>query len=418
MRNAKRAGFTLVELMVAMALTLFVMVILSQAFVTSLDTFSGMKGIGDMQQNLRTAGNILKNDLSQYHFEGARRLSDTSAGLPLIVPPTAGGPAQGLQPQAGFLAVLQGSAPVLAGAATSLTPYVNEGQDSNGVPSFRAHDHIIYLSVNRKGNRQENFFTASLQDVSATGANLGLFFGPANPTAYDLNPTTQLPFYTWAPPYVSGSTSAFYSSQWAEVVYYLKRTGSTEEPNNPLSAIGTPTFGLYRAQFVMVPDSSHVSGILANGLELTTFEGMSCNKNNTTGFVDFFSPSDASAYVTGQTPVVKRLIPQVPQFTPGAAAVNVATNRVEVNEALLLPNVLSFHVQIMPTTGSAFGDVPATNVPPANGVAQPAAFLYDTALISYANYGNTFGLKGIQVTLRVFDNASRQARQMTIVQDL
>ena len=55
MQSRARPGFTLIELMVALALTLFIMVILSQAFILSLDAFSGMKGIGDMQQNLRTA---------------------------------------------------------------------------------------------------------------------------------------------------------------------------------------------------------------------------------------------------------------------------------------------------------------------------------------------------------------------------
>ena len=38
--NRSRQAFTLVEVLVAMALTMFVMVILSQAFVAGLDTFS------------------------------------------------------------------------------------------------------------------------------------------------------------------------------------------------------------------------------------------------------------------------------------------------------------------------------------------------------------------------------------------
>src|SRR5438034_10540819 len=92
-----RAGFTLVELMVAMALTMFIMVILSQAFVLSLETFAAMKGLGDMQIDLRTATNILRDDLSQDHFEGKRRLSDLgTGGVPLIVQQP---------PQAGFFAV-------------------------------------------------------------------------------------------------------------------------------------------------------------------------------------------------------------------------------------------------------------------------------------------------------------------------
>src|SRR6266849_6045380 len=81
MRARTRAGFTLIELMVAMALTLFIMVILSQAFVTALETFSGMKAIGDMQQQLRTAEVMLRDDLSQDHLEGKRRLSDQTLVL-------------------------------------------------------------------------------------------------------------------------------------------------------------------------------------------------------------------------------------------------------------------------------------------------------------------------------------------------
>lgn len=49
---AAALGFTLIELMVAMALTLFIMTILSQAFTLAIDTFSALKGIGDMQVNL------------------------------------------------------------------------------------------------------------------------------------------------------------------------------------------------------------------------------------------------------------------------------------------------------------------------------------------------------------------------------
>jgi prepilin-type N-terminal cleavage/methylation domain-containing protein len=71
--HAHRRGFTLVEMMVAMALTVFVMVILSQCFVAGLETFSGLKAIGDMQEQLRTATNMLRADLSADHFEGKRR---------------------------------------------------------------------------------------------------------------------------------------------------------------------------------------------------------------------------------------------------------------------------------------------------------------------------------------------------------
>jgi prepilin-type N-terminal cleavage/methylation domain-containing protein len=374
MQNATRTGFTLIELMVAMALTLFVMVILTQAFTTSLDTFSAMKGIGDMQQNLRTAGNVFRNDLSQYHFDGARRLSDMSlSGQPLIVTQP---------PQAGFLAAWQGSAQVPAAKATATTPYVNEGLDSNGVSSFRAHDHLIYMTVNRRGNRQEHFFTTPLQ---GTAASLAAFFGKTTRTAYDMDPVNQLPYATLAPPYLSGSTSAFYSSQWAEVIYYLVRTGSSEEPNNPNSQIGTPTFALYRAQFVMVPDGTGVSTLFPrnSGLELSTFNGLSCNPG--TAHLTFYSPADAA--------LGNRVIPNLAAFNPN-------NPRIAEEATLLLPNVISFHVQTMPTGQVGFQDG-----------------RYDTTKLGAGGHMN-FGLQAIQVTLRVFDSASRQTRQMTIVQNL
>src|SRR5439155_10425507 len=44
----KRQGFTLVEMLVAMALTIFIMVIMSEAFVAGLETFRQLKAIGDM----------------------------------------------------------------------------------------------------------------------------------------------------------------------------------------------------------------------------------------------------------------------------------------------------------------------------------------------------------------------------------
>src|SRR5262245_31529645 len=72
----RREGFTLVEILVAMTLTIFIMVNLSQAFVQGLETFSGLKAIGDMQERLRTDTNIIRADLSPNHFEGTRRLSD------------------------------------------------------------------------------------------------------------------------------------------------------------------------------------------------------------------------------------------------------------------------------------------------------------------------------------------------------
>ena len=68
----------------------------------------------------------------------------------------------------------------------------------------------------------------------------------------------------------------------------------------------------------------------------------------------------------------------------------------------MLPNVISFQVQVMPTGTQAFID-PGT---------------YDTAQINTAGYANNYGLKAVQVTIRVWDPKTRQTRQVTLVQDM
>src|SRR5262245_49336668 len=75
-RFASRSGFTLVEMLAALALTVFMMAILSEAFVTGLDAMSRMKALGDLEQKLRDVGAIIRRDLAANHFEGSKRLSE------------------------------------------------------------------------------------------------------------------------------------------------------------------------------------------------------------------------------------------------------------------------------------------------------------------------------------------------------
>src|SRR5580765_3805274 len=74
----KRHAFTLVEMLVATALVMFIMLILSEAFVAGLEAFRTLKGIGDMEERLRAAALILRTDLQADHFESGVRLSDAA----------------------------------------------------------------------------------------------------------------------------------------------------------------------------------------------------------------------------------------------------------------------------------------------------------------------------------------------------
>ena len=63
-----RPAFTLVELMVAMALTMGIMVIITEAFQKALDFTSVMNANKDLMNQLANAGNVLEHDLTAEHF--------------------------------------------------------------------------------------------------------------------------------------------------------------------------------------------------------------------------------------------------------------------------------------------------------------------------------------------------------------
>jgi prepilin-type N-terminal cleavage/methylation domain-containing protein len=76
-RIAARRGFTLVELLVAMAAIVFIMSILSEAFVEGLDTLRDLKALGDMQEQLRGAAAPLRSKVLLGHFQTEEFIDDT-----------------------------------------------------------------------------------------------------------------------------------------------------------------------------------------------------------------------------------------------------------------------------------------------------------------------------------------------------
>src|SRR5262249_52102999 len=110
----KRQGFTLVEMLVATALIIFIMVIFTHAFTAGMYAFLKLKTTGDMEERLRTAATILRQDLAADHFEGRKRLSDTTFWN--------NGP-----PREGFFRIWQGHP----------STFMTEGVDGDNIPSYR-----------------------------------------------------------------------------------------------------------------------------------------------------------------------------------------------------------------------------------------------------------------------------------------
>ncbi|MCE9563897.1 MAG: prepilin-type N-terminal cleavage/methylation domain-containing protein [Planctomycetes bacterium] len=67
-----RSGFTLVEMMVAMALSLGIMLILTESFKMALDFVRGANSTGEMISQLNGAGILMTRDLQADHFLDAK----------------------------------------------------------------------------------------------------------------------------------------------------------------------------------------------------------------------------------------------------------------------------------------------------------------------------------------------------------
>src|SRR5262245_25327438 len=197
-----RLGLTLVELLVVVALDIMILSILAYAFATGSDMFTRVKALGDLDVRLRSATTALRSDLTAYHFDGSRRVSDPwfwDVG----------------PPREGFFRIWQGS------------PSVFEGRDGEGIGSWRAADHALHLTTRRTGNRPTDFFRTRVpRRPPLLSANS--FDSPAEASYRD--------------------TAGQYTSQWAEVAYFLRPTETMDN--------GT-LYALYRRQLLVVPNASH-----------------------------------------------------------------------------------------------------------------------------------------------------------------
>lgn len=349
----RRHGFTLVEMLVAMALTVFIMSIVTSAFVTGLETFRQLKGIGDMQASLRTAAIRLRADLKANHFDGKKRLSDPTLWT------------ANYMPLEGFFAILQQSAS---------TP---EGFDFDNIPSYRAGNHILYFTAKLLGNRREDFFSAQVPAGSPLLNNL-------DPATYFNQPSDarqQNPLFNT------------YSSQWAEIAYYTVKIGTTDEPNNPAGATGTPLYALYRAQRVVVPRSDQLNGMVPPVLVPPEMSGSG---------TAFYTPRDLAG--TPTTPPLRSI-------SPAGLLGLTSSSTLPTGSALLLDNVVSFQVQILKSSGTGFGDAtPSMN----------AGYYgyFDTAPMNNTAHVANYSIQAISVIMRVWDPKTRQSRQISVVQDM
>jgi type II secretory pathway pseudopilin PulG len=252
----RRQAFTLVELLVSMALIIFIMVILSQAFGAALGTFRTLKAQGDMAEKLRSVSQLLQRDLAADHFEGKKRLSNPNFWI--------NGP-----PQEGFFQIYHGSPSTSSGPNN----YV-EGYDLDSVPptypvgigSYRSTDHALSFAVKLRGNQMGDFFSASSGMASLSG-----LFGP--PEAR----------------YQTATSGGSYNYQWAAVAWFLQAQNNPTTKAQDTTTGSIPLYTLYRRQALLVPDNTLVQPPQP-ATSIGNFTDMSCWANGTNLY--FNSPID------------------------------------------------------------------------------------------------------------------------------
>jgi hypothetical protein len=415
MQRHSRPAFTLVEMMVATALVLFVMVLLSQAFVSGMEVFRQLKGVGDMDERLRSTAVLLRRDLSADHFAGHKLLSQLNLA-------TDGPPPQG------FVRVWQGS------PAPAVIPV-----DGDGLPCRTATDHILHFTVRLLGNQRQDYFLADISSDAAAYAATG-WSQIDNPDGRYQLPGT-------------------YTSQWIEVAYYLRANGTT--------ANGTPLYTLYRRQRLASADNTDINYgthtranvALAHPSTAIAYTDVSVTQPLATAIspttpIYFNSPSDLTIPqrrfgMDPTTPAGDGGIPQGPSLTypiladpsplttPASYLYTAATGA-----DVLQSDVISFEVQILyPESGvNAFVDVPASSA--TNGFnnsvynSTTGPFVFDTwsstndGAYDYSNWMGqgvppnaknlplAIHVRAIKVTLRVWDQKTQQSRQLSIIQEM
>lgn len=387
-RTPARRGFTIIELLVAMALIVLIMAVLSEAFVAALGAFRQLKALGDMQERLRVASSVMRSDLQARHFEGDRKLSDDD--LFWVAPPQGGIgglPTQGFLRIQGFVPQLEGIDPdnilstrvdpanVLPGATTPLYP-------------------VLHLSVKlgpERGDalrREQLFSTKVTNQTNQVPAQALVLLGKEGPAAFQ--------------------TLGLFNSPWAEVAYFLVATGET-------AGSGVPLFTLYR-RVRLVP--SPATAVQLNQLAipvaaLPDFYGVSCqiDSSGPAPVLYFNSELDLAQPPGGVANAPRRSMMDPTGIFSAPAPLGTTNNEDPLlkNDDLLVSDVINFQVQVLRAGSPDFQDV--------STVYNQFGGTYDTAnpLIGQAGGIRILALK---ITLRIWEFKTQQVKQVTMVVDM
>jgi Tfp pilus assembly protein FimT len=427
-----RAGFTLVELLVAAALTVLIMAIMATAFQQGMSTLSHLKSVVGLSEQLRSAETIIRNDLEAVHLEA-------EDGTPVRVSDPRLGGAIWNSPGKGYFQVLQNSVmkqnytntlPNYDAAMTSNYTHVQEGTE-DGILAVRATDHSIFMAVKRKANSKED-----------------VFYGEA-PFIPQLLSQSLVDFAS------AGAPANQFISEWAEIGLFLVPNGLISVNDDP-NAKPLTLYTLVRRQRVLAKNAYKLP--LKVGVTPKYWRDNFPETSISTIPNYLVSPPGLSAFVNDPATITdprNRLLtdwdytPMIPAqyqvptkldvMFPNRSILPTTMPQDKVGTDILLTNVISMQVRMMfndytsstaalTFTGAKFfEELPAvcTTVSPiTNTTTFPRSHDTGSAFSTVPNGMNPPiavpkpVARAIQIRLRIYDTKNHMTRQMTITCDL
>ena len=254
---SNRRGLTLVEMLVATALTVFLLAVFSTLFVAATSGVSTIRGITTVDQKVRTTVNSIRWDLENIYL-------GPHASVGSLFSSENNGPAT-----EGYFTIEENSPATYypdAANAWNANAFVSlryrQGVDQTGVPVEIDTDDVMAMVVRLPGTKTEEFFYGRVPalDTSVSPAQ-GLLDGLVAGVGSPFDP----------------EGNGMYVSPMAEVVYFLRPNGhqytlaeTNNPPNSNITGSANPPipalYTLYRRQLLVLSqrEADAVHTYLAN----------------------------------------------------------------------------------------------------------------------------------------------------------
>ena len=369
-RTNARSGMTLVEMLVAAAMSIMVMWLLTWCYQQGLGSFSTTKSQGDLMDQLRQTSSLMTRDLTAQHFvfsdtpptygmlptNGGVRLSDLGPG--------GGSSNSNYTPPAGYF-VAQSSAGNI------------EGYDGDGLASSYSTSHWVQFTVILPGGPPQNLFSAELAPAT----------NPPTPTTY--------------------------FGRAAEVSYFLAPNGTTSG--------GTQLYNLYRRQ--------RVCGMTSDDAQSYNLAGIPppIPPQTQPDTAEVMSLPTTPPPPTQSWPVLYMSQMSVNNRMPYTTPLAVTSSR--YGEDVLMSNVVSMEIKFTgPQTSTTTGAVwPLQYLNSTTGAIQnfdypydnlPGNGLFDTAGVSNVPSMSPIRITGAMIRIRAYSPRTQQTRQTTFAVSL